>query len=116
MATRKRPTLVAHLKDWWWAYGVGSTLCGVIILWGGMPTRMAKAEQKNEQQDVALDDLKGWAREIQGYTKAQQQANLMQQQAPAPPPIRLLWDEQAHRAYCDDGTTQWWLQEENGCD
>lgn len=82
--TKRRHRVLRHLQDWWWLYGVGSTLCGVVVLWGGLPGRVAKAEQHLEKTQEEVDDLKGWAREIQGYTRA------MNQQAVAPhtlPPV-----------------------------
>ena len=93
------------LKDWWWAIAL---VCGGIVLWGGIPPRLAKAEQQ-------IDDLKGWAREVQGYAKAQHEQNRqqqqlqqtqqsqMQQQYQAPPNARVrnIWEEQN-----PDGS--WW--------
>lgn len=76
MGKRTKPHVIQHLKDWWWLYGVGVTLCSAIVLWGGIPGRLAKAEEQ-------IDDLKGWARELQGYTRANQQR--MQQQTDAWP-------------------------------
>ena len=95
--TRPPASFFHHLKDWWWLYGVGTALCSFIVLWGNIPPRLAKAEEK-------IEDLKGWAKEIQGYTRAQQEMN-QHQQAPnqAAPQQRspiLEWQ--------DPDTQAWW--------
>ena len=51
------------LKDWWWVVGL---IVGAIVVWGNLPQRVAKAEE-------AIQDLKGWAQEVQGYTRAVQE-------------------------------------------
>ena len=50
-----------------------------------LPGRIASAEKKIETVGTDVDDLKGWARELQGYTRAQQEMNqhAPNQQAPA---------------------------------
>ena len=54
------------LKAWWPLFGIAAAVCSVIVLWGRLPARVAKAEDQ-------IDDLKGWAKELQGYTRAMQQ-------------------------------------------
>lgn len=77
---RKRtPTLMDNLLRYWPIYGIGVTLCGAIVLWGGIPGRLAKAEEQ-------IDDLKGWAKQTQGYTAALQQMIVQQQVAPPAAP------------------------------
>ena len=57
---------------------------GGIVLWGNLPKQVAKLEAGQAQQGEELDDLKGWAREIQGYTRAQQELNQAVQHPQAP--------------------------------
>lgn len=80
MAKRK-PTLVDNLLRYWPIYGIGVTLCGTLVLWASIPGRLAKAEDQ-------IDDLKGWARELQGYTRANQQMMQQQNTDIQNPPVR----------------------------
>ena len=99
----KRRTVMAWLTalpNLWKIGGTVVAIAVVIGLYAGMPSRMAKAEEQ-------IDDLKGWAREVQGYTRAMQE----QQQAPPQPWdfIRQEGDWQVFRdpdgqLQCCDGT------------
>ncbi len=104
----KRRPVLRHLKEWWWLYGVASALCGAIVLWGGLPSRVAKAEEQ-------IDDLRGWAKEIQGYTRAMNQ-QVPNQARPPQVPIRRNWDELQQRYWCDDGSQQWWANQDGTCE
>ena len=77
---------------------------GAIVLWGNLPNRVQKVEAGQAAQEEDLNDLKGWAREIQGYTKAQQelQQQIYQRQDTANAPQRPTWRFQEQD---DDGTT-----------
>lgn len=95
---------IAMLKDWWWLIGL---VVSGIILWGNLPQRMAKAEQQ-------IDDLKGWAKEVQGYTRAthelQQQQQMHRQPAPTTSVLRGLEQQ--------DSAGVWWccpLADEDAC-
>lgn len=74
---KRPPTMIDNLLRYWPIYGIGATLCGTLVLWASVPGRLARAEEQ-------IDDLKGWARELQGYTRANQQ--MLQQAAPRPTP------------------------------
>ena len=112
---RQSRGLLPHLKDWWWLYGAASALCGMIVLWGGIPGRIASAEKKIEQVDGDVDDLKGWAREIQGYTRAQQQQQQVpNQMIPAPEVWKARTDE--GEVYCTDGQSSWWPTDSGRCE
>ena len=77
----KKPVSLLHrIKDLWPLYGIGATLCGAILLWGNLPKRLEHVEADQTKQGEELDDLKGWARELQGYTRAQEQLNQQQRQ------------------------------------
>lgn len=102
MARRKR-VFFAYLKEWWWLYAVWVAVCSGVALWWNIPTRVAHAEEE-------LGDLKDWAKELQGYTRAQQEFNQAQQQlrpnqaAPRPlPPIEVWYDNEGRRWECDPG-------------
>ena len=96
----KAKTPVQVLKEWWWLYGVLATLVGGIVLWGSLPGRVAKAEQQ-------IDDLKGWAKELQGYTRAQQEYNQQQQQQQMPnAPVSL--ESPAGLREWEDTDQTWW--------
>ena len=71
--------MIDKLKNYWWIIGLVASVSGFIILWGSIPDRVAKAEDRLEKQAEVIDDLKGFAREIAGYTRA------VQQQAPVDP-------------------------------
>lgn len=91
----KKPTFLTHVKDWWPLYGIGSTIIGVLVLWASIPGRVAKAEE-------AVEDLKGWAREVQGYTRAMQQQQMLQFPQPAAGPSAPVgpqpcWNEKRER-------------------
>lgn len=53
----------SFLKDWKWL--IGGAIAAIVV-WGNLPQRVAAVEQN-------VEDLKGWAKEIQGYTRAQQE-------------------------------------------
>lgn len=98
-------------KYWWLLVVCGGSLLGFLVVWSSIPTRLSSAEEQ-------IDDLKGWARELQGYTRAQEELN---QQAPAQgrlmatkdPEIYLFDDGQT--LWCTDGRTSWVWQDKKGC-
>jgi hypothetical protein len=86
----------ARLKAWWWLLAI---VLGAAVTWWTIPQRMAKAEQ-------AIDDLKGWAREVQGYTRA-----LQEQQRMVREPIREWSDAQQVWWCCDTERVICWQQQ-----
>ena len=120
----------------WWQIPalVGAGLAGLTALgtvainyatYAAMPEKVKQAEQKNVEQDQtnavqdnSIDDLKGWAKQIQGYTQAMQQQQLAPNQA-APQPWTFLREEgeiqifldPTGRTKCCNGTECWdWLE------
>jgi len=71
----KKGVSISKLKDWWW---LGAILVGAIVVWGNLPQRVTSAEQD-------IDDLKGWAKEMQGYTRAIQQTQQVLPTRPTKP-------------------------------
>ena len=89
------------IKAWW---PVACIIGGLIVLWGNVPIRLAKAEEQ-------IDDLKGWAKELQGYTRRmQEQQQLPQQAAPR------VWQAQDREGnwYCADDQGNWWWPDREG--
>lgn len=111
---KRNPTLVDNLLRYWPIYGIGVTVCGAIVLWGGLPDRVAKAEQKNEAQDDSLVDLKGIASRLDGYIQGQQQTNqlLMQQQAPNVPTLPVKANTGTITFREQDRHGRWWCSED----
>ena len=123
--TRQTLSLLQRIKDLWPLYGIAATICGLILLWGNLPKRVDKVEAGQAKQEEELDDLKGWARELQGYTRAQQQMNQQQQlpslsnpPAPVPPQAYDWWQDPTTGEWwwCDlstdcDQDANWWLEE-----
>ena len=91
---------------------------GVGMLPEEIQKRVEKVEADQTEQAKELTDLQLWARELQGYTRAQQQMNQqVQQQAPnQAPSIQRYWDDDAQAFYCDDGQQAWWADAEGRCD
>ena len=79
------------LKAWWPVVGIAAAVCSVIVLWGGLPARVAKAEEQ-------IDDLKAWSKELMGYTRAQQEMNRQQQQQSRPQVQE--WQDAEGRWWC----------------
>ena len=124
-----------HMKKpappWWQIPAlIGAGLAGLTALgtvainyatYAAMPEKVKQAEQKNVEQDQtnavqdnSIDDLKGWAKQIQGYTQAmQQQQHAPNQAAPIPQPWTFLREEGEYQVFkdpggetrCCDGTT-----------
>lgn len=100
-----------------------------------LPGRLASSEKRIEKVNEDVDDLKGWAREIQGYTKAmnqQQQASnqisrpqasqpasqLIPPTTPKPPTLKVEWVQtEGGEWFClrSDGAS-WWPNEEGNCE
>ena|SRR3990167_711667 len=98
---------IERAQKYWWVIGV---VVGFILVWGNLPNQMARAEKKIEKVDAEVDDLKGWAKEVTGYTRAMQQMQQQQMQqqsmnqpAPTRPASTLEWwqDHQGTWWYCD---------------
>src|SRR3990167_1636651 len=101
-----------------------------------LPGRIASAEKKIETVGTDVDDLKGWARELQGYTRAQQEMNqqapnqMSRPQAPSsvpqpipnlpvPPqtPIRVYWEQtEDGEWFCTDERESWWPNDQGDCE
>ena len=96
-----------------------------------LPGRLASAEKQIEKVNNDVDDLKGWAREVQGYTRAMQQHvpnQMSRPQAPQPvpqpipnlpvppqTPIRVQWEQDAYGDwFCRSSTGDWWWPNEQG--
>ena len=97
-----------------------------------LPGRLASAEKQIEKVNDDVDDLKGWAREVQGYTRAMQQQapnQVSRPQAPQPVPqpipptppppttLRVEWaqDEEGNW-FCSNGRESWWPNEQGDCE
>ena len=98
---------VKLLKDWWWLVVIAFTVIGFCAM---LPARLNAVEKE-------VDDLKGWAKELQGYTRA------MQQNAPQrkDEPIRLPaqpWRDYTKEGeeYCTDGYDAWWPDQQGQCE
>ena len=122
-------------KPWWQQFQVMAYVVGGLTALGGaimvaskyinLPTAQAETQKKVEQVEGDVNDLKGWAREIQGFTRATQQmqqqqmmpsqaAPMYQQQAsPVPPPVRY-WQAPDGQWWClnagedPDKSENWW--------
>ena len=97
-----------------------------------LPGRLASAEKQIEKVNNDVDDLKGWAREVQGYTRAMQQQSpnqLYRPQAPQPTPqpipptdpppetLRVEWAQDAEgRWFCTNGRESWWPNNQGDCE
>lgn len=94
------PKWLQHAKDWWWAI---SLAVGAIIVWGTLPVRVAKVEAGQERQAEKVSDLELWAKELQGYTRAQQQLQVQQYSNQAyHPDVQGLreWDDTEQCFWC----------------
>lgn len=103
----------------WWQIPtlIGAGIAGLTALgtvavnyasFAALPERTTKVEEHNEVQDEELDDLKGWAKQIQGYTQAMQQQQMMPNQAaPVPEPWEFIKEEGEWQIFKDpDGILQ----------
>ena len=106
---------------WWqnfqvvaWVVG-GLTALGTVAVvtakYIELPTKVEAAEQKNAEQDQAIDKLTTINETWQNIYQQQQQQVPNQ---PARQPGRF-WDDEAQRFYCDDGWTTWWADAEGRC-
>lgn len=111
------PWIEFGLKYWKPILGIGAVLVSVIVFLATLNPRLQANEKQIKAVDEEVDDLKGWAREVQGYTRAMQQQQLMpnQMQRPSPPSV---WREQTSDGawYCTDGVDAWWPDDRRACE
>src|SRR3990167_6371594 len=100
-----------------------------------LPGRIASAEKKIETVGTDVDDLKGWARELQGYTRAQQEMNQhapnqvsrpqvpqpvpqpIPPTTPPPPTLRVEWaQDEDGNWFCTNGRESWWPNDQGDCE
>lgn len=109
MGIKPKKSLLMKIKDWWWLYGAIGAVASVIVLWGGIPGRLAQAEE-------AIDDLKSFTKELMGYTRAQQEYNQRQQQSPVQYQSHVQeWEDSKGVVWCCDDSRadckldeSWW--------
>lgn len=101
---RKHRDWVARLKDYWQVVLILIAVGSAIGMAVNLPKRVEAVEQE-------VDDLKGWAREVQGYTRAMQQ----QQQTAHRLPLDYWTDEDGTCYQCDPNVSDcanswdgWW--------
>ena len=101
MTRKSRLSFIEYcLKYWQPIAGMTTLLIGGIVFLATLAPRVSAIEQD-------LDDLKGWAKEIQGYTRAMQQSVPSRQLEWQDPETKVWWCCDPQRGSCEDDDRGW---------